>query len=319
MVRKARKDRSYRVGFLLVDGFALMSYASASEPLRAANELAGLPLYTIRHIPAAGTRAASSGGAVIEGTDRVGGPAAFDLVLVMAGGDPTNFDDDNVFQWLRHLARHGVVLGGVSGGPVILAAARLMAGRRMTVHWEHAPALAELSPSLMIERTLYVLDRDRLTCAGGTAPLDMMLALIGEHRGAAFASRVSDWFMHTEIRPSRGAQRAGLAARYGTTSAAVLHAIEAMENHIADPLSLPQLATLSDIGARQLNRLFRDRLGQSTMAFYRRLRLEKAHNLLIQSPLSITDVALATGFSGSAHFATAFRGKFDTTPSSIRP
>jgi transcriptional regulator GlxA family with amidase domain len=80
-----------------------------------------------------------------------------------------------------------VVLGGVSGGPIILARAGLMGDRRMTVHWEYAAALAEVAPDLRLERTLYVIDRDRMTCAGGTAPMDMMHALIATHHGRAFA------------------------------------------------------------------------------------------------------------------------------------
>ena len=88
-----------------------------------------------------------------------------------------------------------------------------MAGRRMTVHWEHAAALAEISPHLVIERTLYVIDRDRVTCAGGTAPMDLMHALITQHHGAPFARLASDWFLHTEVRPSGGPQRAGLVNR----------------------------------------------------------------------------------------------------------
>jgi transcriptional regulator GlxA family with amidase domain len=237
----------------------------------------------------------------------------------MAGGDPASFDNKNVFQLLRQLARHGMMLGGISGGPVILAAAGLMSDRRMTVHWEHAEALAESAPALMVERTLYVLDRDRLTCAGGTAPLDMMFALISEHHGPDFAARVSDWFMHTEIRPSQGPQRAGLAERIGTTNPVIVQSIEAMENHIADPLDLQQLAYISNVGPRQLNRLFQEKIGQTTMTFYRELRLVVAQKLLTQSILTITDVALATGFSSSAHFSTAYRRKYGVRPSSVRP
>ncbi len=311
-------ERAFRVGFLLVDGFALMSYSAAVEPLRAANLLAGRKFYDIRHIPAKGARAVSSSGAVIEATARLGKHIDFDLVLVVAGGDPAAFRDANVFHWLRQLSRRGVHLGGVSGGPVILASAGLMNGRRMTVHWEHAAALAEISPALIVERSLYVMDRDRITCAGGIAPLDMVHALLTEHHGSGFARQVSDWFMHTEIRPSGGPQRAGLVERYGTTSAAVILAIEAMENHVADPLDLGQLSGFAGLGRRQLNRLFRDKLGRSTMVFYRDLRLEKARNLLTQSPLSITEIALATGFASSAHFSKSFRGRYGVAPSSLR-
>jgi transcriptional regulator GlxA family with amidase domain len=141
-----RNCRSYRVGVLLIDGFALLSYASVVEPLRAANMLGGRELYRITNIPASGDVATSSGGAVIPADGRVGADTEFDLVLITAGGDPATYNNKRVFDWLRRLARRGITLGGVSGGPVILASAGLMKGRRMTVHWEHAAALTEISP-----------------------------------------------------------------------------------------------------------------------------------------------------------------------------
>ena len=188
----------------------------------------------------------------------------------------------------------------------------------MTVHWEHAGLLAEIAPNVQIERTLYVIDRDRITCAGGIAPLDLMNALITEHYGAKFAQQVSDWYMHTEVRPSGGPQRAGITERFGTTSQAVVLAIEAMENHIVDPLTLSQLALLTGISPRQLNRLFRLKLRQSTMDFYRNLRLEKARGLLMRSPLPINQIAQATGFSSPAHFSNCFRVRYGRSPISLR-
>ena len=188
----------------------------------------------------------------------------------------------------------------------------------MTVHWEHAAALAESRTGLLIERSLYVIDRDRFTCAGGIAPLDMMHALLTERHEPAFARQVSDWFMHTDVRSASGPQRAGLVERYGTNNPPIIRAIEAMENHIADPLELTQLAKLSEISPRQLNRLFRSKMEQGTMNFYCKLRLEKARKLLKQSTLTITEIALANGFSSSAHFAHSFRRTFGSTPSSLR-
>ena len=170
----------------------------------------------------------------------------------------------------------------------------------------------------MVSRTLYVIDRDRITCAGGVAPLDMMHALIADHHGPDFARQVSDWFLYTQIRPSIGPQRAGLVERYGTTSAAVIRAIKAMENHIAEALTLDQIAGLAGVCPRHLNRLFHDKINTSTMAFYRDLRLETARSLLDQTPLTITEIALATGFATSAHFSKAFRSKYGKTPTSSR-
>jgi transcriptional regulator GlxA family with amidase domain len=312
------RDESFNVGILLVDGFALMSYAAVVEPLRAANALDGHELYRIRNIPVSGDLSTSSCGAVVPAGGRVGVDTDFDLLLVAAGGDPMCFEDKRVFSWLRQLSTRGVRLGGISGGPVILAAAGLMSGRRMTVHWEHAAALVEKSPSLLVERNLYVIDRDRVTCAGGTAPLDLMHALIAERHGSQLARRASDWLLHTEIRPAGGPQRAGRVERYRTNDPSVLSTLEAMENHIADPLCLSQLARISGVSTRQLNRAFRQSLGQSTMSFYTYLRLEKARNLIMNSALSITEIALATGFSSSSHFSASHSKRYGKPPSALR-
>lgn len=306
------------VGILPIHGFALMSYASVVEPLRAANALSRRHLYETVIFSADGGEVRSSGAANVVAQAKVGDPVDLDLLFVIAGGDPLSFSDGKVLEWLRRLARTGLRIGGVSGGPVILARAGLMRGRRMTVHWEHIDALMQAFPDLMIERTLYVIDRDRLTCAGGIAPLDLMHALIGSHYGPHLAFNVSDWLIHTEFRPSKGPQRNGLAERLGVTNPAILNAVAAMEDHIADPLTLEQLAGLAQVSARQLNRLFSCKLGRSTMSHYRTIRLETADRLLRSSTLSLTEIALAAGFANSSHFSTAYTAHFGASPSRLR-
>src|SRR6056297_430609 len=308
----------HRIGILPIPGFALMSHAATVEPLRAANLLAGRSLYEVIHIAPTPDPVCSSGAAQVRPEATLADDLHLDHLFVVAGGDPATYPARALTPWLSRQARAGVVLGGVSGGPIILARAGLMGDRRMTVHWEYAAALAEVAPDLRIERTLYVIDRDRMTCAGGTAPMDMMHALIASHQGRAFAREVSDWFMHTEIRPPTGPQRSSLVERVGTQSPAILDAVEAMESNIADPLSLPHLAQIARLSPRQLNRLFRQHLGQTTHAYYRRLRLDKARNLLRNSALSLTEVALATGFASSSHFSRAYRAEYGQPPSRYR-
>lgn len=307
----------YRITLIPLEGFALMSYAAVAEPFRAANLMAGSELYRLTIAPPDGAPARASSG-VIAPAEAAPGSTSCDLALVIAGGDPFAVRDRALFGWIRRLARAGVTLGGVSGGPVVLARAGVMAGRRMTVHWEHAERLAAEHPDLAVEQRLYLIDRDRVTCAGGAAPLDLCHALIAARQGPDFARAVSDWFLHTAVRPAQDPQRAGLAARLGVSRRAVLDAVEAMENHLADPLSLEQLAGFAGVGPRQLTRLFSQELGLSAMAWYRRLRLDAAHRLLSATTMPLTDVALATGFASSAHFSRAFSAAFKAAPSSVR-
>jgi len=306
------------VGLLLVPGFALMSYASVIEPLRAANMLAGTELYRWVHISTGPATVPASCGATVPCTARAGDRLKLDLLLVCAGGNPAAFDDRTTLQWLRRLATRGLRIGGVSGGPVILARAGIMDGHHMTVHWEHAPAVAEAYPNVMLTRSIYIVDRNRLTCAGGTASLDMMHTLIAERYGAELARRVSDWFLHTDIRPAQRAQRASLAERFGVHDPRLTAALELMENHPGEPLRRSETARRIGISTRQLDRLFAVKLRRSYADHYRRIRLERARDLLRQSAIAITEIALGCGFSSASHFGRAYRSEFGTTPAAER-
>ncbi|MEL7465754.1 MAG: GlxA family transcriptional regulator [Pseudomonadota bacterium] len=292
-----------------------MSHASALEPLRAANLLSGEALFEWRHIAPSGDRVASSSGPETPTGHTVDAPPAVDLLLVIAGGRPERFDHAPTFAYLRRAARAGVRIGGVSGGPVILARAGLMEGRHMTVHWEHAAGLAEDWPDLMLSRALYVIDRDRVTCAGGAAPLDMMHALIAERHGADLAAKVADWFHHTEIRPPGGPQRAGGAERWGVRHPKLIAAFEAMEGAVAEPLSRAEIASRVGLSERQLGRLFSEKTGKTFAATYRDLRLARARDLIRQTSLPLTEIALACGFSTPSHFSAAYRAWSGAPPS----
>ncbi|RWE06191.1 MAG: GlxA family transcriptional regulator [Mesorhizobium sp.] len=311
-MRSSRQPR--RFGFFLCDGYALMSVAAAVEPLRAANLLTGRTLYELLLFSDLGGKARSSVGSWFD-TAPIGQPASeLDILFVVAGGDPLSVDAERLSGILRRLSVQGVALGGISGGAAILHKAGLLERRRFTIHWKHYDALRAIAPDALMERRLFVIDRDRFTCAGGSAPLDMMHALIAAHHGASLAREVSDWFIHTSLRPAEDPQRLDARSKYGVHHPALIAMIALMEDHIADPMSLPQLATLSGIGERQLERVCKTQLDQSVMQFYRKLRLSKAVDLLRQTTLSVTEVALATGFSNNAHFARAYRQHYGTSP-----
>jgi len=307
-----------RIGFLLLEDYALMSCAAAVEPLRAANLLAGRPLYDMTFLSETGGPAVASVGGAFDTVALDAATEAFDTVFVVAGGDPLGLHCPRAAAFLRGLDRRRVPLGGISGGGVILARAGLMAGRRFTVHWQHFDALRELSPDHLMERRLFVIDRDRFTCAGGSAPLDMMHALITAHHGVELAQRVADWFIHTRLREADDPQKSGLGERYGVRDPILLAVANLMDGHIADPLSAAQLASLSGLSARHLQRRFEAGVGVPLMRFYRDMRLDKARELLSQTGLPVLEVALATGFANGAHFARAFRDRFGAPPRSLR-
>ena len=196
----SQRDDARSIGFLLTDGFALMSYASIVEPFRAANRLSGKELYSWTNLSVRGGYVSASAETAIltRGIQDLG--AQPDIVFVFAAGDPAQFRDRDCFAWLRATARRGTMIAGVSGGPYLLARAGLLTGYRATIHWEHAETLLEEFPGLHLEAGLYVIDRDRVSCAGGTAGLDLAIDLIGRDHGDALARQVADWFIRTDDR-----------------------------------------------------------------------------------------------------------------------
>lgn len=312
------KEGTRQFGFLLLPGFPLMSYASAVEPLRAANLLSGKPLYRWQHISVDGDTVLASTGVGILPDGKIGDDLGLDTLFVCVGGNPAKFKHRQTLQWLRSLARSGVSMAGMSGGPFVLARAGLLDGHRCTLHWEHIPAFVEDFPDLDVRRTLYEIDRDRITCAGGISSLDMMIELIERDHGIELSGAVSEWYLRTQPRAGSGPQRMPLRERHGVSNERLIRVLTLMEARIEDPLTLGEMAESAGITARQLERLFTDNLNDRPSRYYLRVRLSRAQNLLRQTSLSIAEVAMATGFVSTSHFSRVYSKVFNRSPKQDR-
>lgn len=310
--------RPLSVGFLLVPGFALMSYAAAVEPLRAANLLSGRTLYRWWHASPEGEPVIASNGVAILPDIGVGTDRDVDALFVCAGGNPATFNDRIVFAWLRKLARRGVTIGGISGGPFILAKAGVLDNARVTLHWEHQPAFREAFPDITVTQSLFEIDGPRITCSGGISALDMMVALIERDHGRKLAASVGDWFLHTHIREGMGPQRMDLRVRLGVADEKLLRVLRRMETSIEAPQSRAELARIAGVSVRQLERLFQRHLGHGIHKQYRSMRLERARQLLRETTFPVLDVAIATGFSSASQFSRAYARAFGEPPSRTR-
>ncbi len=307
-----------RFGFLLLPRFAMLAFTAAVEPLRVANGLSGRKLYDWRVVTADGAPMASSNGIEVNAQSDPSDETAFDSVVVCGGLDAHLFQDKSAVAWLHRLARTGAGVGALSDGTHVLAAAGLLEGYSCTIHWRCQPSLMEMYPELDVRSGLYCLDRSRFTCAGGTASLDMMLHLIERDHGHDLALHVADQFLHERIRGLEVEQRMALRQRVGIGHPKLLEAVRFMESNLEEPLSPAELAELSEISVRQLERLCQRYLGCTPRAHYVELRLQRAHWLLTHSSLSVTEVGLACGFVSASHFAKRYRGRFKQTPQRTR-
>lgn len=317
-VANSSAEGTRKVGFLLVPSFALLPYAAAIEPLRAANSLAGRELFSWFHISPDGKPIQASNGVTIIPEHHVGAQINLDLVMVCAGTGVESFRHPQTLAWLRMLARQGVPLGGISGGAYVLARSGVLGGYRWTIHWDHMAGVAEEFPLLEMTGKLFEIDRDRMTCSGGITPLDLMHGMIARWHGPRLAAAVSDWFLHTTVRHGDGPQRMDIGQRTGVSHGKLLKVLGFMEGRLEEPVSREHLAGIAGVSVRQLERLFKVYLGSTLGRYYLELRLRRARDLMQQTALSVLEVALACGFVSASHFSRAYRAHYGHAPTAER-
>ncbi len=306
--------RTRIVGFLLVDAFSMMSFASAVEALRQANRLSGMPLYEWFTCTPGGAPAVCSAGIRIDAACGFGDCPEPDLLLVVSATSQPLADEAAAHRRLRYLASRGVRLGSITFGAYMLARAGLLDGRRCTLHWENVEAFREAFPGLDVTGDLFEMDGDRYTCAGGTAALDMMLHVIAREQGEDFASNVADQFLHQRIRDRDEHQRMPLRTRIGVSHPKLLRYVELLEADNEMRYTQRDLAEAVGLSSRQLERLFQKYLKTTPSRYTMDHRLRRARTLLRNTSLSIIDVAVACGFTSHSHFSKSYRERFGTTP-----
>ncbi len=308
------RELPQRVALILVDEFTMMPVTSVIEPLRLANRHVERELYqwSVHSIDGEPVRASNGIVSVAQGElDDIDNHA---YVVVCSGIDVHRHCDKRLINWLRKAARKGRDIGAVCTGAHILAAAGVLDGYACTIHWENLPGFSEAFPEINATGSLFEIDRDRFSSAGGTAALDMMLSLIASQHGPELASVVAEMVLHSPIRHHSEHQRMSLPARIGARHPKLVGIIEEMENNLEEPLSPSVLAKQAGLSTRQLERLFRRYLDRSPKRYYLELRLKKARSLLLQTDLSVINVALACGFSSPSHFSKCYRAFYNRTP-----
>jgi len=292
----------------------MMAFTSSLEPLRAANRLTGKSLYQWRTLSAGGGPVVASNGVQVIADADLQAPVAEQTLFVCAGVDAERYDDSDTFSRLRQLARSGVALGGVCTGSITLARAGLLKGYRCTIHWENVEGFREAWPDLNITATLFEIDRNRYTCSGGTAPLDMMIHSISRDYAEDLALEVAEQMLHNIVRHPHDPQRLSLQYRTRISHPKLLASIAYMEAYLETPVSVNEIGASVGLSPRQLERLFRDQLGKPPSRYYLELRLKRARLLLRQTPMPIVQIAIASGFSGASHFAKCYREFFNRSP-----
>ena len=303
-----------RFVFVLLDNFTLLSFASALESLRIANRMLERPAYSWMLIGEGGQKIRCSAGTEFQLDADLTELQRDDVVIVCGGVDVQKSTTKKVISWLRREARKGMMLGGLCTASYALAKAGLLDGKRATIHWENQDSFAEEFEEVDLTKSVFVMDGNRFSAAGGIASIDLMLKLIANEHGEDLSNLVADQFIYSAIRTDQDTQRLSVPTRIGVRHPKLSRVIQMMESHIEEPISPSVLARDVGMSTRQLERLFRRYLSRSPKRYYMELRLQKARNLLMQTDMSVINVALSCGFASPSHFSKCYRAHYDTTP-----
>lgn len=303
-----------KIGFILLRGFTMLSFVSAIEVMRMTNYLKQHELYSWCVYQDENDICASNGLSIQNRVDKEQ-LFACDIVFVCGGIHVQAATTPAIKQLLQQLAaQETVILGGLCTGSVALALAKLMDGYQCAVHWESLPAAKEAFPKIKFSDQLYVLDRNRYTCSGGTASMDMMLQLVRLQHGKTLATAVSQQFVVEKIREASTTQYLTNTENMGPGHEYVQTAIDLMRANLDEVLSIREIAALVKLSPRQMERLFKRYCHASPAQYYLRLRLQRAKELLTQTGMSIMQITVACGFSTSSHFSKAYRSYYGYPP-----
>jgi transcriptional regulator GlxA family with amidase domain len=304
-----------RFGFLTLANYSLIALANAMEPLRMANRVGQASLYEWIVLTLDGRPALASNGLSLAPTHPLDECGRLDALFVCGGVDVREAVDRKLQTTLREAARAGVALGGLCTGTYALAHAGVVDGYRCAIHWENMSAIREEFPRTVFTPELFVIDRDRFTCSGGIAPIDLMLNLIRERHGKELATAICEQFILDRLRDAKDQQHIPLQAQVGAHNQILIKAATLMEANVEEPLALEELASYVGVSRRQLERLFKRYLGRVPTRYYLELRLRRARELLLQTDLSVMDITVACGFQSPPHFSKCYRGLFGYPPS----
>ncbi len=315
-----------RIGFLLLPQFSLLSLSGSLDVLAESNRLLGERAFQSCILSADGQPVASAGTVTLAADHAIDSAPELDCLFVLCDAPLPQRGHDAVVAWLQRFAaaqaaaplmparapaRH---IGGIGTGAYLLARAGLLRGHRATIHWPYASLFAEDYPDTVVSSNLFETDRQRLTCAGGSASIDMTINWVGSLHGEDLVGELLDHFGLERLRTPADHQRVPLSARIGGGQPKLTEAVSLMEANYEEPLPTEEIARLVGISRRQLERLFKQYLNSLPSRYYLELRLNRARHLLQQTSQSILQIGLSCGFSSGPHFSSAYRNHFGITP-----
>lgn len=312
-------DRSpLKVTMLVFSGCSIMCVASAVDPLRAANRLSGETMFDWKLVSVDGDPPVTTSGLPVAVSGRFDPAEKTDMLCIIGGFGTKAQGSPFLLAGLRRVARSARAVGGVEAGTWLVGRAGLLEGRTATTHWEDLEDFAAAFPGADVRPDRYVIDGPIFTTGGASPTFDLMLHLIRSRLGIAVALDVASVFIYDQTRAATDAQPLVSLGRLDGYDARLAQAIRLMEAHVGQPLTTSAIARRIGVTARTLETIFRRSIGETPGAYYLRLRLNAARRLVLDTRVTMAEIAVRTGFSSAAGFSRAFAKTFGQPPARLR-
>jgi transcriptional regulator GlxA family with amidase domain len=294
-----------QISILLFDRFSNHCLANVLEPLRAANDLSSQQVFEWNIVVLGGQRVRSSSGLRLEADAQLADMRG-DILMVMPSYGFLTHANVTSSRALRAAARRFDILAGLDTGSWLLAEAGLLDGYRATIHWDELDRFSERFSDIDVQKEAVIYDRDRITCGGASTAFALAMQMIEKQHGAALRLRVEHLFSGAYAQ--RPVRRGGIAAR----------AVDLMRAHIEEPLPIAQLAQQLGRSQKHLEQQMLARLGAAPQVIYRRIRLERARQLSLDTNISVAEISVRCGYQDASAMTRAFRSEYGTTPQALR-
>jgi len=311
-------EQSLQVTLLVLPESSMMSLASSLDTMRAANRIASRNLFEWQIVTLDGNSATLTCGIPVAVEAALNEHDEGDALFVIAGFNQGRYADKQHLKLIRQLSRRFKVVGGIEAGSWILARSGLLDHKSATTHWEDLEEFAVQFPRVDLKTDRFVID-DRVFTTGGASPtFDFMLYLIRTRYGYPLALEVSSAFIYDGVHSATDTQPLVSLGMLENSEPRVATAIQIMEQHIDDPISMNEIASRLNISLRMLEYLFNQTLNLPPAAYYRRLRLQTARRMVVDTRLKLQEIAIRTGFNSLSSFSRLFKQYYRQSPGECR-
>jgi len=307
-----------RVTLLVLPDSSMMSLASALDTMRAANRIADRTLFEWQLVTLNGKDAPLTCGIPVTPDVNLDDAVSGDLLIIIAGFHQQRHAGPAHLRLIKRLAANYRAVGGIEAGSWIMARSGLLENRAATTHWEDLEEFGNNFPRVRLKPDRFVIDGKFFTTGGASPTFDFMLYLIRERYGYPLAIEVSSAFIYDGVHSATDTQPLVSLGMLEHNEPRVAAAIHLMEQHIDEPVEIAVVAKRIELSVRMLEYLFRQTLDMSPAAYYRRLRLQTARRMVVDTRLQLQEIAIRTGFNSLSAFSRRFKNHYQQTPGDCR-